>query len=134
VSLPTCGLSPAAVTLISGGNATTVFTVNTTAASTTALNRPAGTNLWRLGGGGAALAALLFFGIPARRRRWITMIALLMAVIAFGAIGCGGHGSSSSSGSSTPATTAGNYTFAITGTDSVNAKITTSTAVTVTVQ
>jgi sugar lactone lactonase YvrE len=134
VSLPTCGLSPAAVTLISGGNATTVFTVNTTAASTTALNRPAGTNLWRLGGGGAALAALLFFGIPARRRRWITMAALLMAFIVVGAIGCGGHGSSSSSGSSTPATTAGNYTFTITGTDSVNAKITTSTAVTVTVQ
>jgi hypothetical protein len=62
------------------------------------------------------------------------MTVLLMAVIGVGAIGCGGHGITGSSGSSTPATTAGNYTFTVTGTDSVNAKITTSTAITVTVQ
>ena len=134
VSLPTCSLSPANVTIASGGSATTVFTVNTTAASTTALIKPTGSNLWRFGGGGAVLAAFLVFGIPSRRRRWITMTVLLMAVIGVGAIGCGGHGITGSSGSSTPATTAGNYTFTVTGTDSVNAKITTSTAVTVTVQ
>jgi hypothetical protein len=133
VSLPTCSLSPTNVTVASGGNATTVFTVDTTAASTTAMYKPAGTNLWRLGGGGAVLAAFLILGIPTRRQRWITMAALLTAVIAAGAIGCGGHGSSSTS-TSTPATTAGNYTFTVTGTDSVNAKITTSTNVTVTVQ
>jgi sugar lactone lactonase YvrE len=133
VSLPTCGLSPTTVTVTSGGNATAVFTVNTTAASTTALNRPAGSNLWRFGGGGAVLAAFLIFGIPSRRRRWITMAALLMAFIVVGATGCGGNGSSKTS-TSIPATTAGNYTFTITGTDSVSAKITTSTNVTVTVQ
>jgi hypothetical protein len=134
VSLPTCGLNPASVTVASGGNANTAFTVYTTAVSTSALTRPAGTNLWKLGGGGAALAAFLVFGIPIRRRRWIAMLAILLTVIAAGAIGCGGGGGSGSSKTYTSATTAGNYTFTITGTDSVNAKITTSTNVTVTVQ
>jgi hypothetical protein len=55
-------------------------------------------------------------------------------VSAAGAIGCGGGGGTSGgSGSSTPATTAGNYTFTITATDSAYAMITASTTVIVTV-
>jgi hypothetical protein len=69
-SLPTCSLNPASVTLASGGNGTSALTVKTTAASTTALARPTDQHLWKLGGGGAVLAAVLLFGIPFRRRRF----------------------------------------------------------------
>ena len=135
-SLPTCALNPTSLTLASGGSGTSTLTVNTTAASTTALARPTDQHLWKLGGGGAVLAALLLFGIPFRRRRWISMLALLLLVAAAGAIGCGGGGGTSGGGGglSTPATTAGNYTFTVAATDSVNSKITTSTTVTITVQ
>jgi len=134
-SLPTCSLNPASVTLASGGNGTSALTVKTTAASTTALARPTDQHLWKLGGGGAVLAAVLLFGIPFRRRRWTSMLALLLLVAAAGAIGCvSGKSTSSGGGSSTPATTAGNYTFTIAATDSANAKITTSTTISVTVQ
>jgi probable HAF family extracellular repeat protein len=139
LSLPTCTLNPASVTLASGGSGTSTLTVNTTAASTSALARPASQHLWKLGGRGAVLAALLLIGIPLRRRRWISMLALLLLVAAAGVIGCGGGGGGSTSGgggggSSTPATTAGSYTFTVAGTDSANAKITASTTVTVNVQ
>jgi hypothetical protein len=64
------------------------------------------------------------------------MLALLLAIGAIGAVGCGGGGSGGGGGGgqTTPATTAGSYTFTVTGTDSVNAQITTSTTVVVTVQ
>jgi hypothetical protein len=134
-SLPTCTLNPASVTLASGGSGTSTLTVNTTAASTTALARPADQNLWKLGGGGAVFAALLLFGIPFRRRRWTLMLALLLFVAAAGAIGCGGGGGGGGGGgSSTPATTAGSYVFTVTGTDSASAKITASSNVSITVQ
>jgi len=57
-------------------------------------------------------------------------------IAAAGTIGCGGAGIASiaSSGASTQATTKGNYTFTVTGTDSVNPAITASTSLTITVQ
>jgi len=135
-SLPTCSLNPTSVTLASGGNGTSTLTVKTTAASTTALARPTDQHFWKLGSGGAALAALLLFGIPFRRRRWASMLVLLLFVAAAGVIGCGGGTtfSGGGGGSSTPATTAGNYSFTVAATDSVNAKITASTTIVVTVQ
>lgn len=45
-SLPTCRLNPASVTITSGGTGTSVLTVNTTAASNTALLRPFPGKLW----------------------------------------------------------------------------------------
>jgi hypothetical protein len=112
--------------------------VNTTAASTSSLVQPNGRGRWGLGAGSTVLAALLLFGIPSRRRRWLPMLALLWIVTAVGVSACGGGGSSFSGGSgggpTTPATTAGNYTFTVTGTDSSNSQITTSTSVSVTVQ
>jgi hypothetical protein len=133
---PTCSLSPASVTITSGGSATTVLTVKTTASTTSALASPSGMKLPWLGGGGAALAALLMFGIPSRRRRWMSMLVLLAMVALVGAIGCGGGGKSPTSTKSTvvPGTTSGTYTFTIAGTDSTNSKIATSTNVTVAVQ
>jgi hypothetical protein len=133
-SLPTCALKPLSITLAAGGSGTTTLTINTTAASTSALLRPSRQNLWGLGAGGAVLAALLF-GVP-RRRRWLTMM-ILLAVAAGGClIGCGGGngGGGQSTGPTTPATTAGTYVFTVSGTDSTNKAITFSTTVSITVQ
>jgi hypothetical protein len=133
-SVPTCSLSPASVTIASGGSGNSVLTVKTTAASTTSSLTPFGQDLWRFSGGGAALAALLMFGIPARSRRWLSMIVLFVVIFA-GTIGCGGRSTTTSTvNPATPATTSGKYTFTVTGTDSANSKITTSTSVLITVQ
>jgi len=135
LSLPTCSLNPTSVTITSGGNGTTVFTVQTTGASSTAMLAPTRRMLLGLGGGGTILAGLLLIGVPSRRRRWISMMALLWIVVAAEVIGCGGGGTNTGSGGSgTPATTAGSYTFKVTGTDSANSTITAATNVTVTVQ
>jgi len=136
VSLPTCSLNPASVTIATGGSGTAILTVNTTAASGSALLRPVRLNPWGLGGG-AVLAGLLMFGAPLRRR-WKWMLVLPFFVLAFaGMVGCGGGGTSGgggqSGGGTTPATTAGSYTFTVTGTDSANANIASSTNITVTV-
>ncbi|MDR3726553.1 MAG: Ig-like domain repeat protein, partial [Terracidiphilus sp.] len=132
-SLPTCTVVPATVTLTAGGNGTSVFTVKTTAASTTAMAKPSGIGPWGLGGG-TVLAGLLMFGIASRRRHFISLLTILLIVVAGGTIGCGGKFFTSTSGSSTPATTAGTYVFTVAGTDSANAKLATSTTVTITVQ
>jgi sugar lactone lactonase YvrE len=134
-SLPTCSLNPASVTIASGGGETTVLTVKTTAATVGALMWPSRLNPWAIGGGEAVMAGLLMLGLPLRRRK-MSMLVLLMAILVSGATGCsgGGGGNSSTSTPSIPATTAGSYTFTVTGTDSANSKITTSTNVTITVQ
>jgi hypothetical protein len=132
VSLPTCSLSPTSVTLAGGGSGTSTFTVKTTAASGSAMLQPSHMNLWGLGGG-TALAGLLMFWIPKRRRRLMSMVVLLCVLGAAATIGCGGGGASNN-GPVVNATTAGSYTFTVTGTDSANSAITTSTTVTVTVQ
>ena len=139
-SLPTCSMKPTSVTLAPSGNSVSTLTVETTAGATAQLH-PFGAPLRWLGGGGATLATVLLFGLPTRRRRWASMLALLLAIFAFATVGCGGGGNSGGGGGggggggqSAPATTAGNYTFTVTGTDSVNTQITTSATVVVTVQ
>jgi len=45
---------------------------------------------WWVAGGGAAVACVFLFGIPARRRRWQSLLgALLVVMIGFGVSGCG---------------------------------------------
>jgi hypothetical protein len=132
-SVPVCSLNPPTVTLAAGGSGTSELIVRTTPTIVSGLARPSGQNLWRLGGGGAVLAAVLMFGIPTRRRRWLSMLALLVAVAAVGVIGCGGS-QSFTPPANNPGTTAGSYTFTVTGTDSANSTITASTTVTITVQ
>lgn len=132
-SLPTCSLNPASVSISSGGNKTTTLTVNTTSAASSARMRPLGPSPWRPVGGGAVLAVVLIFGFPARRRRWMSMLVLLCVIVAAGAIGCSGGGSSTPVTPSTPATTAGSYTFTVSGTDSANSSIKSSATVVITV-
>ncbi|WP_263359897.1 FG-GAP-like repeat-containing protein [Acidicapsa ligni] len=133
-NLPTCSLAPASVTIASGSTGSSVLTVQTTAASNAALlQQPQPGQRMRWSGGIAALAVVLIFGVPARRRRWIAGLGLVLILIATAATGCGG-GSNSTPPPSTPGTTAGNYTFTVTGTDASNTKITASATVVVTVQ
>jgi hypothetical protein len=133
-SLPTCTVNPTSVVITSGGTGTSVLTVKTTAASTAAVQTASGRNFVWIGSGDAVFALLLACGIGWRRRRWTLMVALLSVFVVGAAIGCGGSGTSGTSHQGTPATTAGKYTFTVTGTDASNAATTTATTVTVTVQ
>ncbi|HTX77587.1 MAG TPA: Ig-like domain repeat protein [Terracidiphilus sp.] len=112
VDPPTC--TGGTVPLQGGSDATTVL-VSTTAA--TAFNsRPALRGLTGLGG--AALAFLVFLGVPARRRAWRNLLGLLVLAFVFAGLGaCGGGGSNSGGGGGgNSGTTAGSYTFTVTGT------------------
>lgn len=136
-SLPSCSLSPNSVTIAAGGTATSTLTVQTTAAGNVALLRHSRQTLRWLGGGGATFAVMFLIGIPGKRRRWTQSLMLLLLVVSATMVGCGGGGSQASTSTSppsTPATTAGNYTFSVTGTDSANASVTASANVTITVQ
>lgn len=106
-NVPTCTVDQPPA--ISGSQAVTAtLTVNTVAASAAVRNPMLGI------GGGSALAVLLFFWLPRRRRTWQAFFGLLAFVaIVAGTSGCG----TSKSLSSLPSgTTAGNYTVTVTGT------------------
>jgi N-acetylneuraminic acid mutarotase len=108
----TCSM-PASATISSSATQTVTLTVNTTPA-TSALNRKR--RFFRPLAGGTALACILLVGIPARRRRrWsiLAMLVLLFAVVG-GALGCGGGGNGGGGGN--PGTTPGTYVITVTGT------------------
>lgn len=128
IDMPTC--SATQPTAISGtGAVTSTLTVSTTAASMAALRNPL-RGLLHLGGGGT-LAALLFFCVPFRRRKWQSLFSLLIFLaITATMIGCGGGGSSSMTDPANSGTTLGNYTVTVTGT-SGSAKATTTVNVAV---
>ena len=113
VNLATCGSS-----------CSVTFTIGTTAPTAAALARPrlpgGGKNGWLGAGSGAVLALLVFFGIPARRRSWRSMLSILVAMVAIGVMtSCGGGSSgctTNCSGQSDPGTTAGTYTYTVTAT------------------
>ncbi len=76
--------------------------------------------------GGATLACCLFFGIPARRRGWKAILSLLMILVSLGAVsGCAKRDKF---------ITAGQYTYLVTGTDSVDSTLTATATVTVLVK
>ncbi len=95
----TCTVNPGSVTV--NGPQTATVTINV-ASNVAGNNR---LRLW-LSGGGAALACVLFLGIPARRRNWRSMLGMLCFVVLTANIGCGGGGGSSSGGDSSTGTTA----------------------------
>lgn len=134
-SLPTCSLSPATLAIASGGTGTTSLSVKTTAASNNAMVQPLRQGGWELGGG-TVLAVVLMLGVPRARRRRLLIVALVAISVAGWMTGCGGggNGGGGTTGPSTPATTAGNYVFTVTGTDSADTEIATSAKVNITVQ
>jgi len=109
------------------------LTVSTTAATTSGLVVPRVGNGkgWLGAGSGAALALLLFFGIPARRRSWRSMLGIIVAMAVIGALSsCGGSGGGGGGGQTIPGTTAGTYTVTVTG---ASGSITQTTPVTISV-
>jgi hypothetical protein len=113
--------------VISGSGAvTSTITINTTGPSTAALHYP-GKHNFALGGG--ALAAFLIFCIPFRRRKWQTLLSLvLLSVVTAMCVGCvsGVPANDPSNGG----TTAGSYVITVTGT-SGTASVTTTVNLTV---
>jgi len=83
------------------------------------------------------LALVLLFGIPARRRAWRALFSVLALVVIAGAIGCGGGGGvvveEGRRWRRQFRNRAGAYTVTVTGTDAATGKVTSSAAVTVTV-
>ncbi len=142
---PSFTVSP--VTLTSGNSTTTVLTIKasqTTTASNAHAPQAPRTSPWYVAGSGTALAAMLMFSLP-RRRRWGALFLVLLSVGALTASGCGsntvsapGSGSSGSGGTggggttgTTVPATAGTYSLTITA---VSGSLTHSSQLTVTVQ
>jgi trimeric autotransporter adhesin len=129
VHVPTCA-NPASVTIPTGSTATatTTATVSTTAPVTTTAalryrdGRP-NNDRWLAVGGGAVLACVVFFGIPARRRSWRAMLGMFVFLAALTFSGCGGGGGNSGGGgtTTTPGTSADTYTVTVTAADSTGA-------------
>jgi len=121
-ALPTCAITGATVTFAAGATTGSggSIAIDTTAASTSAvksapLSAQGHAGRWA-GAGAVAVAGLLLFGIPARRRRWRSLLSVLLFAAAFGILsGCGGG--SGGGGTTIPGTSAGAYTFTLTGTD-----------------
>ena len=124
-SVPTCALNPATVTVVAGGKATALVTVNTTAGSS-------GSALNQRGEGGILAWGLLVGTLGLRRRK----AALLLVACGIAILGCGGGGTGTTKSTPPPsaATSLGTYTFTVTATDASNTKVTASANLTVKVQ
>jgi N-acetylneuraminic acid mutarotase len=105
---------PASVTISGSTAQTTTLTVNTTA-PTSALNRSR--RFFGPLAGGTTLACILLVGIPVRRRRWWSILGMLVLFsVLGGALGCGGSGNGGGGGGGGNAgTTPGTYIITVTG-------------------
>ncbi len=122
---PSCSITAGATVSLSSGNPTgqATATVSNIVAATAGMVRPnfGRGNGWFGAGSGAVLAVLFLFGISARRRTWLSMLGLLVALAMVGALsscggGSGGGGGGGGTGPSNPGTAAGTYTFTVTAT------------------
>jgi hypothetical protein len=132
---PVCAL-PSSVSVSGTTAVTATLTVTTTAPVTAALDLPE----FFLAGGGATLALVLLFGIPARSRAWRTLFSLLAVVVLISGIGCGtvlgsggNGGGNGGGGNASPGTAPGAYTITVTAADAATGKITAAATVTLTV-
>ena len=134
--LPTCTVPSNINFTLSAGdeNESATLSITTTAPSSISSVRPNSSGKgWTGAGGGAVLALLLFFGIPAKRRSWRAMLGMIMLMAALGSLAACGGGGGGGGGTSTPGTTAGTYTFTVTGTGSPATASAPTTTFTVTV-
>jgi len=122
--LPSCSITTGSPVTLSAvtTSGTATATVSTTGATADLTYPKVGKGKGWLGAGsGAVLAVLIFFGIPARRRSWRSMLGILVAMAVIGTLSsCGGGstggGGGGGGGGGNPGTTAGTYTFTVTGT------------------
>jgi hypothetical protein len=120
--LPSCSVTSGSPVTFTNGMASGSPTVTmTTTASSASLDRRSLPG-WTGASGEMVLALLVFLGIPARRRCWRNLLGLVLVMATLGAFAaCGGGGGSrggggGGGGGGNPGTTAGNYTFTVTGT------------------
>jgi subtilase family serine protease len=131
---PTCTGSNASSVAMGGTATFTVSNIVATTTTTSALDNPKLPGKgWAGAGGGAVLALLFFLGIPARRRKWLTMLGVLVVMVVMGSMAACGGGGTTKTTTTVQGTTAGTYTFTITGsgTPSVTPKPTATFTVTV---
>jgi len=138
---PSFSVSPVTVSSASGVATSFVFAAFTTSAA--AANKPlkiapgstpSGRTPWYAAGSGAALACVLLFTLP-RRRRWGALLVLLLSFAAMTAVGCSNTSTSTANsgggtGTINTPTPPGTYTFTITA---VSGSLVHSTQVAVTV-
>jgi subtilase family serine protease len=147
-SASTTGVTPAfsfSPTSVPGGTGTTTLTISFPTASLSmpvnGVKSSAGPTLaersqrhapWYAAGSGAAMAFMLCFALPRKRRLGTLLVAALAIAMAAGASGCSSGNStvSAGSGSSTPTSAVGSYTVVVSAT-SVGSTSTTTHAVTV---
>lgn len=129
---PTCSVGSTVTLSSSSTSGTATVTFSTTKATASLERHGFG---WEGIGGGTVLALVAFLGIPARRRAWRAMLGMLAVLAVIGGMSaCGGGGSSGTGTSGTPGTTAGAYTFTVTGTGSPALSSNPTTTITLTVQ
>ena len=129
---PTLSFGSTSPLSIAGSTAATAtLTITTTAANSSALVYPNRSGGRWYAAGATALACMLLFGVPARRRRWRRVLGMMVLLASFagGVLACGGGGGGG--GTSNPGTTAGAYTVTVTAT---SGKITSTGTVGLTVQ
>ncbi len=90
-NLPSLSFAAGSVSVTGFMPATATLTISTTSA-TTASTAPERNGFHWYASGGAALACLLLFGIPSRRRAWQRLLGMfvLLAALVSGAAGCSG--------------------------------------------
>jgi hypothetical protein len=112
---PSCTVTqPPAIT--GSQSVTATLTINTTKGTAKTAHNSL-TPLLQFGGGGT-LVAFLFFWVPVRRRKWASLLTvLLLAGVALAATGCSGsYKLSTSQSGATSGTTPGDYTLTVSGT------------------
>jgi len=110
VDAPSCSVSQPSA--ISGAAAvSSTLTIQTTGGSGTAALRKPLPKIFAFGGGGT-LAVLFFFCLPVYRRKWQTLLSLLVfSALGVASIGCAGYKVDQPSGG----TSVGNYIVTVTG-------------------
>jgi subtilase family serine protease len=148
--VPTCSPGSSSVNITGTTAVTATVNIATTAATASAALRypppyshPDPFHKYIVPAGGAALALVLFVGIPSRRRGWQAMLGLIVLVVSLAPLGCGNSASSAGTTSTTGSsgggtgtsggTTSGAYTVTVTGTSATTSSLKATATFTVTV-
>ncbi len=132
---PTCTVS-GTITYTAGAPSGTATATVTTTAGVAKLAYPKVGNGrgWMGAGSGAVLAFLVLLGIPARRRSWRAMLGMVVLLTVLGGLAaCGGGGGGGGGSGNVSGTSAGQYTFTVTGVGNDASKTTATTTFTLTV-